>query len=118
MILCVDILRRYAPLKAAWDALPEDQKAQKAKKTKRAKGKKKKDPNKPKRGKSAYIIFGSEQRSKPAFQSMKQSEIMKAIGAAWKECSDADKIPFQKLADADKVRYQKEMESYTPPAEE
>ena len=116
----------YDAAKAKFDALPEDQKAApKAKKTKGGKSeggatkKKKKDPNAPKRGRSAYIFYGSSVRPgiKAANPEMPVTAIMKEIGQMWAKVTDADKVEFNKLAAADKERYNTEMLAYVPPME-
>jgi len=39
-------------------------------------------------------------------------DIAKKLGEMWKELSDADKEPYNKMAEQDKERYAKEMEAY------
>ena len=113
----------YAVAKAAWDALPEEQKAKKSpsKKAKAAakaakKAKKVKDPNAPKRGKSAYLWFCAEKRAelKTAKPDILAKDVMKELGAMW--ALEADKARYEAQAAADKVRYTLEMETYVPPA--
>lgn len=65
----------------------------------------------PKKACSAYIFFSKDARPKivadnPTFS---PSQVMKALGAAWKEASAKDKKKFEAMAQKDKVRYQKEM---------
>lgn len=65
----------------------------------------------PKKACSAYIFFSKDARAKvvednPDFS---PAEVMKALGAAWKEASAKDKKKFETMAKKDKERYQKEM---------
>lgn len=43
---------------------------------------------------------------------MKQTDLLKKIGADWKALSDADKKKWEEKAKADKVRYEKEIAAY------
>jgi len=82
---------------------------------KKARGKSKKDPNAPKAPINAYFYYVREKREgyKAKHPDTKVTEITKALGAKWKEMSEAEKAPFQKLANADKERYKKEMANYS-----
>ena len=54
---------------------------------------------KAKRPLNAYMLYSQEQR--PKFdKTMKVTEVAKAIGAQWKELSDADKQPYKDRAAA------------------
>jgi uncharacterized protein (DUF736 family) len=87
-----------------------------APKTKKAKGtKRKKDKNAPKRPLSSFMYFSTAKRSEFA-QANPQADFKmlgKIIGAAWKELSDADKKPYEKLNAKDKERYESEKANYT-----
>ena len=74
------------------------------------------DPNKPKRGKSAYLYFSKEQRSKSvaANPTAKNTEIMALVGIEWKKLSHEQKLPYQTQANIDKIRYNTAMETYVP----
>lgn len=79
------------------------------------KKKKKKDPNAPKRNQSAYFLFSNQNREKVKKELLpgaKITEIASALGSKWREMSDSDKVPYEKLAAKDKERYQKEMEEW------
>ena len=109
-------------LKKAW----EDEKFQKALNlliSKHTKPKVKKDPKKPKRGRSAYILFGSEMRAKVVADNpeMKNTDIMKKMGELWHELEENDPdehARYQELAKEDKARYEEEMKDYVPSDEE
>ena len=86
-----------------------------------------KDPNKPKRGRSAYIFFCSEARQgvKEELGDVKPQEVMRALGARWRELKDSsnktDKAKvekYTKMAEEDKERASKELDEYVPPTEE
>ena len=104
---------KYIKEKAKWDKLPEDMKIYPKKKGKKNK-KRKRDPNMPKRGRSAYIWFGQQERKKikDSGKAMTVTEIMKMIAKKWSECSKADKAKFEAMAVKDKARYQKELAKY------
>ena len=90
--------------------------------------KKMKDPNKPKRGKSSYLFFCAENRSKVKAElgeNAKATEVTSALGAKWNELKNStkasDKKKVQKYeaeAQADKERYEAEMTDYEPPSED
>ena len=87
-----------------------------------------KDPNKPKRGKSSYLFFCAENRSKVKTElgeDAKATEVTSALGAKWNELKNStkasDKKKVQKYeaeAKADKERYESEMVDYEPPSED
>ena len=87
-----------------------------------------KDPNKPKRGKSSYLFFCAENRSKvkeELGEDAKATEVTSALGAKWNELKNStkasDKKKVQKYeaeAQADKERYESEMVDYEPPSDE
>ena len=81
-------------------------------------GKKKKDPNAPKRGKSGYIHFCVDKRSKIKDNNpdMSAKDIIKELGRVWREdVTVKEKDKYNKLSNIDKQRYEKEMKDYTPP---
>ncbi len=85
------------------------------------KSKSTKDPNKPKRGRSAYILWLSDNRSriKEALDAdtetdVKPTEVVKEGGRQWKLLKDDEKIPFETQALLEKERYASEMEIYKP----
>jgi len=82
--------------------------------------KRKKDPNAPKKWKTGYILFCVDQREKLKKENneLSATEITSRLGALWKKLSDKDKAKYELLSKKDKARYEKDMESYTPPAEE
>ena len=74
--------------------------------------KKEKDPNAPIVAKSAYILFSAKHRSTMNVADMKPSEVMKALGEAWKGADDDTKAPFLTAAAEDKARHTSEMTKY------
>ena len=74
------------------------------------------DKNKPKKGKSAYIYFGIEQRANivAANPEAKNTEIMALVGVEWGKLTDEQKVPYETNSTKDKERYTKEMETYVP----
>jgi len=97
-------------------------------KTTKTSEKKMKDPNKPKRGKSAYLFFCEEERSKVKAslgEGAKTTEVTKELGARWKLLSASTKkddkkrvTEFEAKAAVDKKRYEDEMAVYDSPSEE
>ncbi|CAJ0926449.1 unnamed protein product, partial [Mesorhabditis belari] len=72
---------------------------------------KKKDENAPERGRSAYLFWLAENRSRFVFKpGMRAYDVTKAAGAEWTNLKDRSK--WEKQAAADKERYTKEMEAY------
>ena len=76
--------------------------------------KKKKDPNAPKRGKSSFMFFSSEWRSKIKEENPDATfgELGKLVGAKFKSLSAEEKKPYEDMAEKDKARYAKEMAAY------
>lgn len=78
------------------------------------------DPSKPKRGSSAYMLFGSDERKRLTAANPELGKdvcaMSKTIGAAWGSLGDAKKAKYAAAAAADKARYAMEMEAYVPPA--
>jgi high mobility group protein B2 len=64
----------------------------------------------PKRGLTSYIFFCKEQRSllKEEDSNLETKEITSELGKRWRELSEKDRKPFEKLAAKDKDRYEKE----------
>jgi hypothetical protein len=86
------------------------------------KSKSTKDPNKPKRGKTAYIIWLSDNRrrikeelvDKADDVDVKPTEVVKEGGRQWKLLDADEKAPFEERATIEKERYDSEMETYQP----
>ena len=79
-----------------------------------------KDPNKPKRARSAYLFFCQEERKKivKSRPDISAPDVLRACGAAWKELTEAQKQPWQKMQQDDKVRATSEMKKYAGAAKE
>jgi hypothetical protein len=87
-----------------------------------------KDPNKPKRGKSSYLFFCADNRSKVKAElgeDAKATEVTAALGVKWNELKNStkasDKKKVQKYeaeAQEDKERYEAEISQYDPPSDE
>lgn len=81
----------------------------------KGKGKReKKDPMAPKKGLSAYMIFAKENREAIKSNNPEASfgEMGKAIGNAWKELSDKEKLIYNNKSEEDKKRYKADMSNY------
>ena len=87
----------------------DDKKAKKEKKAKKVV-----DPNKPKQAQSAYLIFAKDQMAiiKTANPTLSQVDIMKLVGANWKNISDLEKERYDKLAEEKKKQFQEDMSQY------
>ena len=66
----------------------------------------------PKKALSAFFLFSAEAREKLKDENIKQSEVLKRIGAQWKELSETNKKVWEKKAAADKERYDREMAAF------
>ena len=80
--------------------------------------KKKSKDKGPKRALTAYIFFCKEHRSvlKEEKPNLSTKEITTELGKRWKDLSEKDRKPFDKLAAKDKERYLKEKVEDSPPA--
>uniref|UniRef100_A0A0N5ANY7 HMG box domain-containing protein n=1 Tax=Syphacia muris TaxID=451379 RepID=A0A0N5ANY7_9BILA len=67
----------------------------------------KKDPNAPKRGKSAYMFWLGDNRSRLTKPGMSVVEVTKAAGEEWRKIKPDEKAKYEKLAADDKKRYEK-----------
>jgi hypothetical protein len=76
--------------------------------------KKKSKRDGPKRSLTSYIFFCKEQRAvlKEKQPKLSTKELTSELGKRWKELSDAQKVPYVKLADNDKSRYDSEKTSW------
>ncbi|KAL6888141.1 hypothetical protein ACP4OV_009167 [Aristida adscensionis] len=83
-----------------------------AKKGKRKSGKKDKDPARPKQPMSAYFLYSQERRAALVAEKKNVPEIGKITGEEWKNMTEAQKAPYEKVARKQKEEYQKQMEVY------
>ncbi|KAL3637159.1 High mobility group B protein 6 [Castilleja foliolosa] len=74
--------------------------------------KKPKDPLKPKQPMSAYFVFSNERRAALAGETKNVLEIAKITGEEWKNMTDKQKAPYEKIALRNKEKYMNEMEVY------
>ena len=83
---------------------------------------KNKDPTKPKKGKSAYIFFCQDKRSKVKedHPEMSPREITSELGRLWSEIKDNKRMisKYTKMSKVDKGRYDEAMKEYTPLSDE
>jgi hypothetical protein len=81
---------------------------------KEKKEKKPKDPNAPKKPSSAYILYSLAQSSvlKAADPTIKQSEVMKRVGALWSAASAEVKQPYEAQAAEQKSAYTEAVGQY------
>ena len=78
-----------------------------------------KDPNKPKRGKSGFLYFCEENRSKIKSQNPELSvkEIVSKLGQLWQYLKKTNKDEIKRYEDlsvSDRIRYKNEMKVYIP----
>jgi len=79
------------------------------------------DPNAPKRARSAYIFFCQQERENVKNSPngpLDANQVLKELGARWKKLTDAQKVPFIKMAEEDRVRYTTDKSAYVPPSRE
>jgi hypothetical protein len=83
------------------------------------KAKKVKDPNAPKKALSTWIFFTNDTRPKLKEENPDKSmtELTTMMSLMWKDISEEDKAPFNKMAEEDKERYKKDMEGYNSQTE-
>ena len=76
--------------------------------------KEKKDENEPKRPQSSFFLFQADSRDKIKKENpdIKQSDLLKKVGEAWRNLDEKKKAVYEKKAAADKERYAKEKEAY------
>ncbi len=77
------------------------------------------DPEKPKRGKSAFLYFCDENRSKvkEEFPKLTVKQIVSKLGALWQELkiNNLNEVAkFEAMSLTDRNRYKEEMKSYVP----
>ncbi|PWA95034.1 High mobility group (HMG) box domain-containing protein [Artemisia annua] len=82
------------------------------------KNKKEKDPLKPKRPESAYFLFMNERRAALVAESKSAVEIAKITGEEWKNMTEKQKAPYEKVAKQKNEKYTQEMEVYKQNKEE
>ena len=82
----------------------------KKKKVTRAKA----DPNKPKQAASAYLLFATDELKKVKLSNpeLPQNELMRLVGANWKNISTDEKKYYEDAAKEKKIIYDVEMEKY------
>lgn len=82
------------------------------------KTKKVKDPLKPKQPISAYLIYANERRPVLREDNKSVIEVAKLTGEEWKNLSEEQKAPYDKMAKKNKEIYLEEMEGYKRTKEE
>ena len=114
-----DECAKYKRLAARGETRPKAKKAKKAKAKKAPKPKKEKAP-KAARGKSAYLFFTADKRAELVATEegavLKQTELMKRIGALWQDADAEARAPFVALAATDKIRAAAENAAAAPAA--
>ncbi|KAI5655359.1 hypothetical protein M9H77_32546 [Catharanthus roseus] len=80
--------------------------------------KKEKDPLKPKHPMSAFFLFSNERRSTLLAENKKILEIAKITGEEWKNMTDKERAPYEKMANEKREQYKQEMELYKQKKEE
>ncbi|KAK4490788.1 hypothetical protein RD792_001501 [Penstemon davidsonii] len=97
----MDLLEQYLQFKQ------EAEKDNNKKKTK-----KEKDPLKPKHPLSAYFVFSNERRTALSEENKTVQEVAKITGEEWKNMTEKQKAPYEKVALKNKEQYMQEMELY------
>ncbi|KAJ4823729.1 High mobility group B protein 6 [Turnera subulata] len=82
------------------------------------KSKKEKDPLKPKQPMSAFFMFSNERRAALLAENKNVTEVAKMIGEEWKNLTQKQKEPYEKMAKINKEKYVQEMEAYKQKKEE
>ena len=86
------------------------------KKVEKKESKPKKPKDAPKNARSAYILFSQDMRPvvKEEQPTLDQKDVLRALGALWKQADEDTKKKYQELAEEDKGRFKSEMETYVP----
>ncbi|KAK6137348.1 hypothetical protein DH2020_028908 [Rehmannia glutinosa] len=79
---------------------------------------KEKDPLKPKHPMSAYFIFSNERRAALFAENKNVLEVAKITGEEWKNMTEKQRAPYEKMALKNKEQYMQEMELYKQKKEE
>ncbi|CAN1254263.1 High mobility group B protein 13 [Linum perenne] len=82
------------------------------------KTKKEKDPLKPKQPMSAFFIFSNDRRAALLADNKNVTEAAKIAGEEWKNMTEKQKSPYEKIAKKNKEKYLIEMEAYKQKKEE
>lgn len=101
-----------------WDELINDKSSRKKSQLK--------DPDAPKKPPTAYMLFAKEHRPtvkgelESEFEDKKQlnSEVSKALGQRWKQMSDDEKKPYNKLVKKATTVFDNQMKAYTRPSDD
>ncbi|XP_050230047.1 high mobility group B protein 13-like [Mercurialis annua] len=96
----MDLLEQYLQFKQETD------------KENKKKTKKEKDPLKPKQPMSAFFLFSNERRAGLLAENKNVTEAAKIAGEEWKNMSEKQKSPYEKMAKKNKEKYMQEMEAY------
>ena len=70
------------------------------------------DSDAPKKGLSSFMLFSVEARERLKGDDIKQTELLKKIGAEWKALSDSEKKKWEAKAKTEKERYEREAAAY------
>ncbi|KAJ7945023.1 High mobility group B protein [Quillaja saponaria] len=79
---------------------------------KKKKNKKEKDPLKPKHPMSAFFLFTNERRAALLAENNGVLEVSKITSEEWKNMTEKQKSPYEKMAKKNKDKYMLEMEAY------
>lgn len=82
------------------------------------KKKKEKDPLKPKQPMSAFFVFTNARRAALVAENKSAVEVAKITGEEWKNMTEKQKKPYEKIAKKNKEKYTEEMEAYKQKKEE
>lgn len=80
------------------------------------KRRRRKDPNRPKRALSAFMFYSNEVREqvKAERPDLTFLQIAGEIGSRWRQLSDHQKRPYERMAAEDKHRYERAKSDYVP----
>ncbi|CAI9094255.1 OLC1v1029958C1 [Oldenlandia corymbosa var. corymbosa] len=82
------------------------------------KNKKEKDPLKPKHPISAFFLYSNERRPTLLAENKNILEVAKILGEEWKNMTEKQRAPYEKIANKNKEQYMHEMELYKQKKEE
>lgn len=91
---------------------------QEAEKENKKTNKKEKDPLKPKQPLTAFFLYSNERRATLLAENKNVLEVAKVLGEEWKNMTEKQRAPYEKIANKNKEQYLLEIELYKQRKEE
>ncbi|KAL3499247.1 hypothetical protein ACH5RR_038340 [Cinchona calisaya] len=104
----MELLEQYMQFKQDQEAEKENKKT----------NKKEKDPLKPKQPLTAFFLYSNERRATLLAENKNVLEVAKILGEEWKNMTEKQRAPYEKMANKNKEQYLQEMDVYKQKKEE